>query len=427
MSAEWNNEPVPSEQQVTVLVVGPADRDTAWTTQLHTDERIRVVSFATDPEDLKYKLASYNPDALVIDARIFSGPGPLSQFLTGVQAAAYVVVPPGTDEAAVASLRQLQAVTDVYVGDLPGAQFPKKLVQDVAVIRRQAPTAPQVWTQPSGVSAGGIRVIAVWNRVGGSGKSTLAAALALEASQRGLKTLLVGLSAPDLSLPLMLNLKVAPNLSSWLLKPSLEEGINAGIQKAGDLDVIVGLQDALRERDLLVRPDDPSSLGSLAVTATYAGYAVVIFDVPAYGAYPAAIAASNTWVVPALPTIDHAALTASAYELVFKKLAGTHKVSAGNVLVVLNRARGDLMNPRDWQEAGETYLRAAHMGAFPPVATAIPETASVPAALNNGRSPLAAGDAFATQIHKLNDLLLGAPAQQRASGHFGPFRVRKGG
>jgi len=52
------------------------------------------VTLATDPQDLQAKL-SYNPEAILLDAAIFSGPEPLVQFLTRVQGAAYIVLPPG--------------------------------------------------------------------------------------------------------------------------------------------------------------------------------------------------------------------------------------------------------------------------------------------------------------------------------------------
>lgn len=428
MSTNWaaNAAPAGEGEHVAVLLAGSIERITAWSTQLRMDERMRVVSFATDPEDLKYKLSTYSPDALVLDAQVFPGPDPLTKFLATVQAATYVVLPQGTRDDAIATVRSVPSVTGVYIGDVPASDFAKKIAQDVSIARRQAPNAPQVWARP-GASAGGIRVVCVWNRAGGVGKSTLAIAMALEAAQRGIKTLLVGLSVPDLTIPLHLGLKVAPNISSWLMKPNLDEGLRGSIQKAGDLDVIVGLQDALRERDLMARPEEPSSVGALAVTATYAGYGLVVFDTPAYGAFPAAISASNTWLLPALPTIDHVALSGAAYELVFKKMAGTHRVSPGSVLVALNRSRHDLMSPREWQEAADIYVRNAGLPAFPPIAIAIPDVPQLSVALNSARSPLTAGDAFASQVHKLNDMLLGAvsPTQRAGGSRFGPFRVTK--
>ena len=62
----------------------------------------------------------------------------------------------------------------------------------------------------------------------------MAAALALEAAQRGIKTLLVGLSVPDISLPTFLNLRNYPEpVSVGWQAPRFEAGIRPNVQTKG--------------------------------------------------------------------------------------------------------------------------------------------------------------------------------------------------
>ena len=49
-----------------ILLAGPMPRVNAWYTALAADARARVTSFATDPQDLAFKIASA-PEALLLD------------------------------------------------------------------------------------------------------------------------------------------------------------------------------------------------------------------------------------------------------------------------------------------------------------------------------------------------------------------------
>ena len=167
----------------------------------------------------------------------------------------------------------------------------------------------------------------------GCGKSTLAAALALEAAQRGIKTLLVGLSVPDISLPTFLNLKTTPNLFGWLASPSFEGGVRPNVQSKGLLDVLVGLQDGIKEKELIRPPEDPASINQLVINATFGGYSIVILDTPVSGAYFNAISASNTMVMVTTPMLDQAVVSAEAYRMAFKRMRDQHRIGVGNVVV----------------------------------------------------------------------------------------------
>jgi len=423
-----------NQDAISLLLAGPPARLTAWSQAFQMDSRFRVVTLATDPQDLQAKL-SYNPEVILLDAAIFSGPEPLVQFLTRVQGAAYIVLPPGVPEDIARPIRELTSVKGVYIGDVNLPDLTARMLGDIQALRLQAPAAVgrPAWAQ-SQTAIGGLRVVTVWSRQGGSGKSTLAVALALDAAQRGYKTLLVGLSTPDISLPTFLNLKTTPNLSLWLSRPTFADGIQPAVQSVGNLDVLVGLQDSLREKDLLQKPEEQTSINSLAIAATYGGYAVIIFDAPVSGCYPSAISASNTLVLVATPTVDGAVLTAEGYRVVFQKLAGQHRVGASNVFIVLNRGRSGLLGMNEWHEAARTFAQSVGVQGFPPVAAVIPEVPEVALAANAGRSVLTAGEAFARPVHKLGDMLFGqgvgsADGFKAAEGSvlkLGPIRIRKG-
>ena len=420
------------QEPVALLVAAQPSTATVWASGLQVDTRFRVSGLANTPEVIQTMLA-YNPEAILLDAQLFSGPGPLTRFLVGVQAACYVVVPQGAPEEAINNMRGVPSVKGVFVGAINVVDVAGRIYVDTQSLRTQAPTMKAQWggTQSAGM-AGGLRVIAVWNRSGGVGKSTIAAGLALDAAQRGFKTLLVGLGVPD-PLPVMLGLKAEPSISAWLGHPS-PEGLQASIQKVGALDVVCGLQDVLREPQLAANPDCPESINKLAFYASYGGYSIIILDTPAAGPAPNAISASNNLVLVARPTFPDAVTSAEAFRVVTKKLAGQHTIGLGNIYTVLNQGRNGLLTSNEWHDAANTLCRNAQLSGFPPIVATIPDVPELPVAANAGRSPLASSDQFARPIHRLGDMLFGskvgsdvdAAAEATQVIKLGPIRIRKG-
>ena len=396
-------------EPVVTLLAGQTKQVTSWSTQLQSDGRFRLVTFANDPNDLSQKL-SYNPEAIILDASIFQGPDDLIAFLSRVQGGVYVVLPGAVPENTMADIRSMPSVKNIYIKDINLLELTNRIFTEITVMRRQAP-ALTMPAQRTGMAAGAItsamRVITVWNRAGGTGKSTIAVSLAIEAAQRGLRTLLVSLDAPDFSLPLYCKVRTTPNISNWLSAPTYEDGIVKSVQKSGSVDVLVGLQDSLREKDLAVRPEDQPSINSLAIAATYGGYSVVIFDTPVNGNYPAAISASNVIVIPALPMINHALSTAEALRLAFKKLQGAHRVSPANTYIALNRMTNDSIASNDWHNGLYSFAKEMGFTSIPPISVSIPEIPEMSRALNDGRSPLTTSEKFAKPIHQLGETLFG--------------------
>ncbi|HUV16599.1 MAG TPA: ParA family protein [Pelolinea sp.] len=419
------------EDSVVMLLAGPPSRVNAWFTSLQMDSRFRVNTFSTDPQDLESKMG-YNPEAVLVDATIFSGPETLMQFLTRTSSAVYVVLPKEAGDETRKAVSDLPSVHGVYLNDVNLAQAAGRIFSEVTALRNQAPhmASPGKGYRTERIS-GGLRVITVWSRTGGSGKSTIATALALEAAQRGIKTLLVGLGVPDISLPTFLNLKTTPNLFGWLASPTFETGIKPNVQSRGMLDVLVGLQDGIKEGELSKLPEDPASINQLVINATFGGYSIVILDTPVSGAYFNAISSSNTMIMVSTPMIDQAVASAEAYRMAFKRMRDQHRIGVGNVFVVINRFRPGLLSSNEWHEAADAYTQTMGIGHFPPVAEVIPDVPEVAIAANAGRSVLTAGEEFAAPIHRLGDVLYGGGSgtsshEDRRVLKFGPIRIRKG-
>lgn len=409
MSSWGSGSQQPADNNVVTLVLaGPVTRATAWSQMFQVDSRFRVATLAFDPQDLITKLA-FNPEAIIMDATMFGTPAEVIQMLTKLQSAVYLVVPPGLDDETMGKLRTAENVQSIIIGDLNMADISAKIMRDVHVQRQQAPSiAPTSWGGAQQQSIGGFRIITVWSLAGGVGKSTLAVSLAQDAAQRGLRTLLVSLACPDFALPTFLKVSTSPNLSTYLARPD-DDGFKQSIQKVGNLDVIVGLQDTTRDGELFMPTDTPASINALGRTATFGGYAVVIFDTPVGSKiYQSAISASNTLVMVSEPRLDHAIIAAEAHRVIFKRLAGQHHVGAGNVFVVLNKTRSGMLSPNDWHAAANTFSQNVGMTtAFPPIAATIPDVEDVATTTNGGRSPMTAGENFARGVHKLSDILFG--------------------
>ena len=416
---------------VTVLLAGSPERTHVWYTALAADSRFRVVSYATEPQDVKVKLAS-NPEVVLLEAALYPGPDSLIQALAGVSAAVYVFLPPQVDQATVEQVQQQPAVKAAFRGDANLVELAGRMYADALALRRQAPAAPQMWgggRAGGGAAVAGLRIVTVWNRCGGAGRSTIAEALALAAARKGLRSLLIGLGAPDV-VPLHLGLKPEPNFTAWMQNPTAE-GLQAALQQVGDLDVLAGFPDVLAEARAASLPkDDPASVQTLVTTAAYANYAAIILDAPTGGVAPFAIAASNTLVLVSRATLADAWASVEAYRTVVQRAAGQHRIGAGNVVVVLNQREGGQLTPDEWHQAADSAAKNLGLSGFPPVAAVLPYVPEVPLAQDQGRSPLDASDAFARPLHKLADMLFGGERQAgRREGKaikLGFIKIRKG-
>jgi len=411
-----------SADAVTVLLAGPIPRLQAWYAALAADARFRVAMQASEAQDLATKLVT-NPDVLILDAGIYPGPQPLLADLTRYHGAAYVLLPLEASREAMDAVAQVPCVKGVYKGEMNLVALAGEIYA-AAVATRQARLnqgMEALWSRPqaqpgSGMPLG-LRVVAVWNQAGGVGKTTLATNLAYEAARRGLPTLLVGMGAPD-DLPLILGLKPEPNLNHWRANPTAE-GLKLALQKVDTLDVLAGFPDVLSEARAITTPlDAPESIPKLVLTAAYMGYAVIVLDAPPTALASAALAAANTLVLVARPSLEGVMRTVEAYRTVVERLAGEHHIPPSGVHVALNRVSAR-MDVDEWHKAASALLGRP----FPPVMAQIPDDPRVGGAQDERKIPLNVSDAFARGLKPLADALFSAHGAQAVENRNGKGKV----
>jgi cellulose biosynthesis protein BcsQ len=401
-----------SAEAVTILLAGPMSRVNAWYTALAADARARVTSFATDPQDLAFKIASI-PEALLLDAGIYAGPKEMVDMLTRYSGAAYVILPQEANAEIADNIARISSVKGVFRGDVNLAELNGKLFGDVQALRQSGKSGMEALWKPrnEGFSPVGMRIIAVWNQSGGVGKTTVSSNLAYEAARRGLPTLLIGLGAPD-DLPLILGLKPEPNIVSWRSNPN-QDGLKMSLQKLDTLDVLAGFPDVLSEAMAINTPQDaPNSVQKLILTAAYAGYAVIVLDAPPTALAASAISAANTLVLVARPSLEGVMRTVHAYRTVVERLAGEHRIAANGVFVVLNRITPSRMSSDEWHKAASGLLGQP----FPPIAAQIADDAQVGELQDRKRIPLMTSETFTRGIQPLANALFSTNGAHVAPG-----------
>lgn len=413
----------------TLLAASEQGRVDAWYTLLAGDARFRVIATATSLPDLNAKLNTMRPELLIVDGMVFRSASDLANGLARYTGMACVLLPAQTTESDIATVSAVPCVKRVFTGDLNLTAEAGSLYETVTASRLPG-QAVSNWNPLSGGALdipAGLRVIAVWNHVGGSGKTTLATNLAFEARRRGLKTLLVGLGAPDDTGIVLPRTKAAPNLLTWHSTPT-PEGLQAAIQNVDGLDVLAGYPDVVAAEEVIgAALEGPASLQALVVTAALSGYSVIILDAPALERAAPVLAAANQLLLVARPTINDALRSVEAYRTVTERLAGKHRIPPQGIRVALNQTRPDLWSPERFHAA----CSALQQKPFPPIVAAIPDDGRVPQAQNEREFPLLKAAAFQRAFMPLAEACLqikgsAAPvtdAQPRRVFKLGPVKV----
>jgi len=204
----WGVSAATSPQPITLLLAAPPDRAGPLVAAFGSDPRFRVLATATSPQDVRYKLA-LRPDALLVLAQVFPDFDALASAISGYEGAVFAILPADTPPSITAAVSDLPPVQQVLTGEVNLPELAGRIYETLSAQQRlhRLGSASNLLQQNGHRAAMvGWRCIAVWSLQGGVGKSTLSAALALEAAERRLPTLLAGLGAPDV-IPLRLGFK----------------------------------------------------------------------------------------------------------------------------------------------------------------------------------------------------------------------------
>ena len=272
-----------------------------------------------------------------------------------------------------------------------------------------------------GGGIGGLRIVTVWSRSGGTGRTTIAIALAQAIPRRGLKTLLVGLGSPD-TMPLQLGLHPEPNIVTWMANPT-DEGLRNSLQTAADLHVLPGFT---RHRFGVAGGAACGCQRLDQRTGNHRGLQRIFRDHPRYSISRrcgAAGAFRCQYLADGL-TANRSDVWASveAFRTVTQKIAGQHRITPGNIFVVLNRRENGMLTTDQFHAAADAACRKLDLNVgFPPVMATIPFSSAVPVAQDDGRSALKSGRVMSPRpIHRLAEMLFGGASMMPA-----PEKIRQ--
>ncbi len=405
----------PTDPPITLLL---AARDPAPLYAAFLDDpRFQVQATARTPDELQEKLA-LQPDALLLEGTLFPSPQELAATLATLATACVLLLPEQTPAESLAPLQTLPNQVAIHQGEPRFPELADTLAQAVRARRPALPPPPRPHT------AAGWRAVAVWSLAGGVGKSTLATALALEAVQRRLPTLLVGLGAPD-TLPLFLGLPPQPNLLAWRRQPTTAT-LQATVQSQHGLDLLAGFPSPLDLATYLPEAlDSGASLPALTQCAAHAGYAVVVLDVSAQELAPAALAAANALLLVAVPTLPGMALALEAHRLIQELHNGRHPIPPQDIHLLFNRVRPATLSPP------QALKSARQLGQpLPPLAAAIPDDPAIQESAQRQQPASFHSHPLRQAMQRLGDALFAPgppPPPPPAPGRvytFGPLRVR---
>ena len=368
MSANADKFKIPPSERVSILVAAPPDKVAPLTKTFSADARFNLAAVATSAEDVRVKLA-VRPEVVLAHADTATSLEEFSQVLGSFGGHLFTILPETALPSVIAAVQGLPSSREVISGEPNLPELAGQIYLTVSAGRLISTNSPGFRLSQGPRSAMvGWRCIAVWSLQGGVGKSTLSAALALEAAERRLSTLLVGLGAPDV-IPLRLGFKGPdPNLLDWTANPT-PEGLRLAVRQYDVLDVLAGFPDQVALDGYLPQAmESKEGLPTLASVAAHAGYAVVVLDVSSPELAPPAISAANTLLLVAQATPDGLLAVRESMRLVHEAMAGRHAIPLEGIHLVLNRVRDSQLGPEEvMRSLGHMITRT------PPLAAVIPD------------------------------------------------------
>ena len=282
---------------------------------------------------------------------------PSPQVLGHYEGNLYVILPDNAPPSVIESMRELPPTRDVLSGDPNLPELAGRIYGAVHADRQLGLTGQGYRLGQNGPRSAmvGWRCIAVWSLQGGTGRSTIATALALEAAERRLPTLLVGLGVPDV-IPLRLNFDgPEPNLLTWSAVPTPEQ-LKVSVRQFDVLDVLAGFPDqSALDAYVPVALSVQQGLPALSNAAAHAGYAVVILDVSSPEMAAPAISAANTLFLTALPTPDGLLAVGEASRMAGDYMSRQHSIPLDGMHLVLNRVRDTMLAPDEFMRSPQPH------------------------------------------------------------------------
>ena len=418
--------------RIAILVVAPPSDIAALAAIFRGDARFQLVATATSADDARAKL-SLRPEVVLVDTRAFADLEAFAAVFGACSCSLFVILPPQTTPAIIAAVQEIPAVRQVITEAPNLPALAGEIYAAMQADRHLSLTSDGYQAGQGGPRSAmvGWRCIAVWSLQGGTGRSTLATALALEAAERRLPTLLVGLGAPDV-VPLRLGFSgPEPNLLQWAAAPTAAQ-LKLSVRQFDVLDVLAGFpeQSAL-DAYLPQAMQAQQGIPALANTAAHAGYAVVVLDVSAPEMAAPAISAANTLLLTTLPTPDGILAVGEASRMVSDFMGKQHSIPLDGVHLLLNRVRDSMLAPAE-------FMRSLNRMAIntPPLAAVIPDDPRIDMARTQFRPAYHFSEPLRQAMQSLGDMLFAPPPGLTTSAparcgraakvwRLGPLRIRR--
>ncbi len=433
------NQPGVSQPKVKVMLAGAGHEAVYYQMQppFIADARFTVAAIATQWSDFEKNLVEMKPELTIVQVDIAPGADALLGSLARLQVwnGVAILVLPQNLRNLKASLEDTPSIRGVFIlpvnwGEVLQAGFAAVLTDRARSVA--SGSLQQAYLSRTTSAITGTRIVAFVSACGGVGRSTLAENVGYElATRMNIHTLLMSLDLPPTAVP-HLGLRYLPNSGEFFIRPG--DGFGSSIQSREGLDVIVAPENSIEyarhAADSNNDQSSPNSIYSLVMAGWTRNYAAVLLDLPAgeqaWSLQP--IAAANTAVIVARPTLADMAATRHSLILLLERLSGQLRIPREAMYLVLNQVsdQSPISARGFYDELVQAY------GWAPPVVAVIPFDPGVSQAQDRQTPPVIGVDGFAKGIRSLVNALfpvMGAETTQerkKSTLRLGGLKVRLG-